>query len=247
MAQAIIIDDEERCRDTLATVLSEFPDIEVVAQCNSADMGVQAIYRHRPDLVFLDVEMPYKTGLEMLADLDEITFDVIFTTAYDKYSLQAIKASALDYLLKPVSTKDLAGAIERFRKKKKVEDIASQVQILIQHQKHNSKEHKIALSTVSGLEFVPVGKIIRLQSEINYTVFHLADGKKLTVAKTLKEFEELLVPYGMVRVYKSHIVNPTFVKKYLKGDGGTLILEDGSEIPVSSQRKEELLNKLKGF
>jgi two-component system LytT family response regulator len=245
MARAIIIDDDQQCRETLSTILAEFPDIEIVAECNSADTGIQAIYRYRPDLIFLDVEMPEKTGLEMLGDLDEISFDVIFTTAYDKYSLQAIKASALDYLLKPVSIKDLAVAIERFRKKRKIEDIATQVQILVQHQNQNSKDHKIALSTVSGLEFVAVSKIVRLQAEINYTVFFLSDGKKITVAKTLKEFEELLAPYGLMRVYKSHIVNPSFVKKYLKGDGGTLVLEDGTEIPVSPQRKEELLTRLK--
>jgi two-component system LytT family response regulator len=244
MARAIIIDDEEQCQETLAQVLTNFPEIEIVAQCSSADAGLLAIYKHRPDLVFLDVEMPGKTGLELLGEIEEVFFDIIFTTGFDKYSLQAIRFSALDYLLKPVSVKDLSTALERFRKKKKLEDIASQVSILVQ-QRDNNRDHRIALATTSGLEFIALSKIIRLQSDINYTHFYLTDSKKITVAKTLKEYEELLAPYNMLRVYKSHIVNLDYVKKYQKGDGGTLILDDGTEVPVSPQRKDELLKRLR--
>jgi two-component system, LytTR family, response regulator len=245
MPKIIIIDDEPRWRKTLASVLEEFPDVEIVAECDSADAGIKAIQQHHPELVFLDVEMPGKTGLEMVAEIQHIDFDIIFTTAHDKYSLAAIKASALDYLLKPATAKDVSAALERFRKKKSKEDIVNQVSVLMQHQQRPSADNKIALSTVSGLEFVPISKVVRLEAEINYTTFHLSDKKKITVAKTIKEFEDILEPYNLVRVYKSHVINLSFVKRYIKGDGGTIVLEDGTEIPVSSQRKEELLRRLK--
>ena len=243
MIRTLIIDDEQRCRETLITVLSEFPDVMIVEQCSTADAGINAIYRHHPELVFLDVEMPSKTGLEMLSEIKSITFDIIFTTAHDKYSLQAIKASALDYLLKPIGRKDLAEALDRFRKKRKLEDISKQVEVLLQF--HAPANNKIALATVSGIEFVSVNAIVRLQSDVNYTSFFLEDFRKIIVAKTLKEFEELLLPYNIIRIHKSHLVNLHFVKKFMRGEG-TLVLDDGTGLPVSPQRKEELLRRMKG-
>ena len=249
MINVIIIDDDASCLRTLREILAAIvsPKIKILAECNSAGEAKQAISVCKPDIIFLDVEMPDKTGFDLLNELNDIHFDVVFVTAYDQYAIQAIKLSALDFLLKPVDGIEVAAAIDRFEKKRNREQMFRQIQLLLENYGLNNDSNKtLAVPTNNGLEFIRTAQITRLEAESSYTTFFLTGNTKLMVAKTLKEIEELLPKNLFFRVHSSHLVNVGFIKRFQKSDGGMLIMEDKSNIPVSRHRKDEFIQFLKG-
>ena len=248
MIQTIIIDDERHSCDALKMLLGKCcPQIEVKAICNSAKDGLQKINELNPDLIFLDIEMPHMNGFQMLEQLSKIDFEIIFTTSYDQYAIKAFKFSALDYLLKPVDREELEKAIQKVSKKINP-PVSQQLEILLQKiNQPTIAVQRIALPTMQGLEFVLVNSIIYCSSSNNYTEFFLKDKKKILVSRTLKETEDMLTDHAFLRVHNSHIVNLNAITKYVKGEGGYLIMEDGSTIDVSRSRKELLMQRLQPY
>ncbi len=246
MIKAIIIDDEENGRETLLFSLKEVcPEVEVVAQADSAISGLKAIEQHKPDLVFLDIEMPYGTGFDLLQNISKIDFEIIFTTAYDQYAIKAFKFSAIDYLLKPINLMELKSAVEKVQKRQAARESELKYELLKDNmEEKESSFHRIALPTNDGLEFMEIKDIIRLEASGNYTMFYMAGGKKIIVGKTLKEYEELLEEHNFFRTHKSHLINLQYLKKYIKGTGGIVVMSDDSEIEVAKRRKEAFLDKL---
>ncbi|MBS1923834.1 MAG: response regulator transcription factor [Bacteroidetes bacterium] len=244
MLKVVIVDDEQHCIGRLTMLLEKVKDrnIKLSGTATSVDEGLKCIEKYNPDLVFLDVEIGGKTGFDLLRSITSPTFKVIFTTAHDRYAIQAIKFCALDYLLKPIDEDDFNQAISKVVAIDNVPDISMQITELLKG--IEAKPKKIGLPTINGIVFVAVSDIIRCQADGNYTEFYLNNKQKLVVSKTLKEFEGFLTPYNFFRVHNSNLVNLEFVKSYNKGKGGFLILEDNSTVEVSSRRKDELLKKL---
>lgn len=247
MIDAIIIDDEEHCIQRLSKLLSgHCADLVAVrAHCNTVQEGIKRINEIKPSLVFLDVMLNNETGFDLLRQIPEVNFEVIFITAHDKYAIEAFRFSALDYLLKPVDPDELEAAINKLRKKVSASETAQKLDTLFKNlsaQQHMQK--RIAVAGISGTDFIQIGDIMRCQSEGNYTVIFLKDNRKITVARTLKEFEDLLCEYDFFRVHNSHIVNLAFVKTYSKGKSGSLIMTDDTEIEVATRRREEFMKKM---
>ena len=248
MIKGIIIDDEGHCIETLMLLLEGYcPDIEVVEHCKSAASGLTAIARHKPDILFLDIEMPNMNGFEMLEQFTEIPFSVIFTTSYDQYAIRAIRFSALDYLLKPIDPNELVAAVHKVRSRK-TGPSAEQFHMLIE--KIQSKEHgfeKIAVPTSEGFELLPTDQIISCEADDNYTNFNIKNRKKIVACRSLKDVEEqLTIAFTyFIRVHHSHLVNLNEVTKYVRGEGGYLVMSDGSTVNVSRSRKDALLKTLK--
>ena len=247
MIKTIIIDDEQHCIDRLQRLLhGQFADILQMAGCfQTVASGISAIQSLQPDLVFLDVQIHDQTGFDLLEQLAHTNFDVIFCTAYEQYAIQAFKCSAIDYLLKPVDSADLAQAVNKVVAKEMKRNDLNRVEVLLHNLRHIGRESKrICIPVLTGLELVQVSDIVRCESAINYTTIFMQQQPKLVVAKTLKEFEELLSGYNFCRVHNSHLVNLAYVKSYNKGKGGYLTMLDGTAIEVSTRRKEELLKRL---
>lgn len=246
MVKAILVDDEMHCLDTLSMLIKEYcPEIEILEQCNSAKTALSAIQNLQPSLVFLDIEMPVMNGFELLEQFKEIWFSVIFTTSYDQYAIKAIRFSALDYLLKPIDPKELMIAVHKAATLKNP-PAPEQLKMLMDqlHHKENSFT-RIAVPTAEGFEMIPADSVIRCEADDNYTHFYLKNKTKITVCRTLKETEEQLEDYGyFVRVHHSYIVNLNEVNKYIRGEGGYLMMSDGSTVNVSRSRKEPLIKKL---
>ena len=248
MINAIIIDDERHSCDALKMLLGKCcSQVQVTSICYSGEEGIKKIHELNPQLVFLDIEMPHMNGFQMLEQLPAINFELIFTTSYDQYAITAFKFSALDYLLKPIDREELEKAVQKVSKKINP-PVSQQLEILLQ--KINQPAitvQRIALPTMQGLEFVPVESIIHCSSNNNYTEFFLTDKKKLLVSRTLKEVEDMLADHSFLRVHNSNIVNLNAVTRYVKGEGGYLVMTDGSTIDVSRSRKETLMQKLQPY
>ena len=245
MLKAIIIDDEPYCCEILAAMLeSDCPDVTVVNISNNGLDGLLAIQQLSPDVVFLDVEMPKMNGFEMLEQLPSVNFHLIFTTSYDQYALKAFRFSAVDYLLKPIDRHELQKAVQKVEQRS-VPPLPQQLEILMQRIHHNgSSVNKIALPTMDGLQMVLIADIISCESDDNYTIFLLKNKKKVVVSSTLKEIEEILEEHHFIRVHRSYLVNLNEIEKYQKGEGGYLVMSDGSTVDVSRNKKEVLLKKL---
>lgn len=246
--KAIIIDDEKNCRETLLAMLKSYcPQVQVIAECKSVDEGIRMIHAQNPDLLFLDVEMPNATGFDLLEQVGQTDFEVIFTTAHDHYALKAFRYSALDYLLKPIHGEDLVNAVSRFEKKTNKQDSSLQLNLLLSNLKNlKSPVNKIALPASDGLNLVDVQDIIRLEADGNYTNFITAHGKHI-VSKSLKEYDDLLSDNNFLRIHQSHLINLNYVKKYVRGDGGHIVMQDGTTLPVSIRKKHDVLEKLSSF
>jgi two-component system, LytTR family, response regulator len=246
MINAIIIDDELQGRKLLqALIKSHCPEINVVEECADLPNGVKAIRKHKPNLIFLDIEMPEHSGLELLDFFDEkdIDFGIIFTTAYNEYAVKAFKMSAVDYLLKPISGGDLEQAIERFQKRFAKSDL-SKTKPENQFIPIEKAENKIAIPVGQSIKFIDLDEIVYLKAENTYTEIHLQDQSKLLVSRTLKNFEEVLVDkHIFFRCHKSYIINRQFVLDYVKSDGGYLVLKPSIEIPISSEKVQVFLDK----
>ena len=249
MLKAIIIDDEESARETLEGLIKKFiGEVDIVAQVESVDAGVQAIKKYLPDVVFLDIQMPLGSGFELFDKLPEIDFEVIFTTAHDQYAIKAIKFSALDYLLKPINPTELREAVEKVRQRKEKGTSPKNMDVFVENIKDLSSQfNRIVLPASEGLIVVTVKEIVRCEGEKNYTTFYLLDGKKIVISKTLKEYENLLADFNFFRIFQSHLINLGYIKKYLKGRGGEVEMADGTVLPVSREKKKELLDKLRNI
>ena len=246
MLRAIIVDDEENGRETLLYSLKEVcPDVEVISMADSVETGLQAIKDHGPELLFLDIEMPSGSGFDLLQQIPNIDFDIIFTTAYDQYAIKAFKFSATDYLLKPVNMDELKSAVDMVKNNKVTKETFKQYEILKENlEEKDNSFHRLALPTSDGLDFIELKNIIRCAADGNYTLFYLTNGKKIIVGKTLKEYDELLSDHNFFRTHKSHLINLEFMTKYVKGIGGYVIMSDGSEVEVAKRRKESFMERL---
>ena len=245
MIKAIIVDDEPYCCEALATLLERYcPEVKVADICYSGEAAIAAIKEQKPQLLFLDIEMPQMNGFELLEKLPEINFELIFTTSYDQYAIRAIRFSALDYLLKPVDREELQKAVQKTINRLS-SPLPQQLEILLQKINHSSVAvQKIALPTMEGLQMVALDSIISCASDSNYTVFFLKNRQKIIVSRTLKDVEEMLNEHSFFRVHHSYIVNLNEINKYIKGEGGYLIMSDGSNVDVSRSKKEFLLKRL---
>jgi two-component system LytT family response regulator len=242
MIKTILIDDEDHCLDTLSILLRDHcPEVQVMERCLTAKSGLESIHKLKPDLVFLDIEMPFMNGFELLQQVKEISFAVIFVTGYDQYAIKAIHVSALDYILKPIDRNDLIAAIRKLHVAHPPLD--EQFKLLLQQMnRKDSAFTKIAIPSVEGYELMLVEQIMFCVADDNYTHLHLKNKKKITASRTLKEIGFQLESFpSFVRVHHSYIVNLNEVVRYSRGEGGHLLMSDGSTINVSRSRKEALL------
>jgi len=243
MIRAIVVDDEPYAAQALQTLLKKHcPDVSVIAACHSALEAEQRIGELKPQLVFLDIEMPHRNGFELLERFMPAGFQVIFTTSYDQYAIKAIRFSALDYLLKPVDPLELQAAVAKVSRPNEL--LAQQLQLLLQSYREPAAGNRIALPTQEGLQMVAIDTILYCTASSNYTTLVMKDKKKLVVSRTLKEIEEMLEEHGFLRIHHSHMVNVNAIEKYIRGEGGTVLMMDGAELDVSRSRKETLLRTL---
>lgn len=246
MLKVLLIDDEERATDALRLMIEKtVPAIQQLMVCNDARKAADIIATYQPALVFLDIQMPYMNGFELMDKIPNKNFKIIFTTAYNEYAIQAIRFSAFDYLLKPIDVEELQGCVQRFLEGN--EDYRQQFDLL-KNILHNilapsTDEFRLALPTKEGVHFLRPTEIIRCESLGNYTRFFMDNGKTYLISKTLGEYDILLTPYHFIRTHKSHLVNKKFIS-YIDHDGFA-ILKDNSRVEVSRRRKEEVLQALK--
>lgn len=239
--KAIIIDDELHCITTLKTMLAKYTDVKTAASFSDPLEAAKSVHEVEADILFIDIEMPHLNGFELLNLFPANPWNVVFTTAYDDYAIKAFKVSAVDYLLKPISKTDLVAAIEKCRQNHKSNH---KIKETIRGS-FNDRVRKIAIPSLAGLELIVANDILYLESDSNYTVVHLSGKNQIMVSKTLKSFEDLLYPFGFIRVHHSFIVNSNRITRYVRGDGGYLIMENGVHINVSRSRKEDLLALIK--
>lgn len=238
--RAILVDDELANLENLQVLLiKNCPDVKIVASANTIDDAFEKVNLHRPDLLFLDIQMGKTTGFDLLNRLGDKTFEVIFVTAYDNYGIQAVKFAALDYLLKPVDPDELMVAVSKAENRIANKMSGEQLNFLLNQIKRSEPAvPKIALPQQHEIRYVSVDDIVRCVADNTYTFFHLSSSEKILISKPLKEYSDLLKPQGCVRSHQSHLVNPKFVKSWLKEDGGTLLMNNGDKIPVSKPNRE---------
>jgi two-component system LytT family response regulator len=242
---AILVDDEQHSTASLEISLSEIESpIRVLKTFNKAEEALQYIKLGVEfDLLFLDIEMPGMNGFELLENLENIPFDIIFVTAFNQYAINAFKYSAFDYLLKPIDERELQQCISRWHQKDKKTIDLKQISYLQELIYQTKQPDKLALPTYDGLELVPIASIAHCQSESNYTKFYFVDGTTLLICKTLKDVDSALSPHGFIRIHQSHLVNPHYIKKLVKNDGGYLIMNNGDQLRISKNKKE-IINHL---
>lgn len=243
--KAILVDDELSSLQNLKQKLIEFcPDVQITATAQTPEEAILLIQQHRPDVIFLDIEMPRMNGFRMLDELGDYDFEIIFTTAYNHYAVDAIRISAFDYLMKPVSIGELQSAVSRLaeqrwgKTKDKLDILKNSLSI------SKTQEEKIAIPTGEGLEFIPIKTIMHIESSSNYCKLFFTNGKSLLVTKLLKDFEDMLTPYNFFRVHNSHLINLSYIKKYIRGEGGQVVMEDGTVLDVARRKKEEFLRMI---
>jgi two-component system, LytTR family, response regulator len=242
MLNAVIIDDEEHCIKTLTWTLREYckDDINILGQYSNPEEGLAAIIEEKPDIVFLDVEMPGMSGIELLERCRNFSFEVVFTTAYNKYAIKAIKLNALDYLLKPIDKDELLESVKKL--KTKMTSVVHNPLTQSSELHKIRRPDKIALSTMAGLQFVNLDDVIRVEGESNYCNFFIRDKKKILLSKKLGDAELLLKENeNFFRAHKSHIINLAYVDRYIRGEGGEIVMNDGTSIALSRNKKDEFL------
>lgn len=244
---AILIDDELSCTETLAIELNQYcPQIEVIRKCNSAKSGLSAIQELKPDVVFLDIEMPWMSGFELLQSLPSIDFEIIFVTAYDQFAIKAFKFSAIDYLLKPIQKNELVSAVNRVLDKKLSRPQDGRLEFLLQQiQLGDQAFTKLALPTMDGLIFIPVDDILYCQSDSNYTHLVQLNGKPVVISRPLKTVASMLEGLPFLRIHQSYLINLNYIERYIKGQGGEVVMHNGKHLPVSRSKKEILLQKVR--
>jgi two-component system, LytTR family, response regulator len=249
MIRCILVDDEKNALEMMEWLIKTYcPSVEIVEMCNSAEQGIEAIHKYKPDVVFLDIEMPKMNGFDMLEQFDKLFFDVVFCTAYDQFAIKAFKYSALNYLLKPVDPDDLKATIARIEERKSI-PTKEQFELLLQNiaQPVKSTPPRIALTTGDGMIFVPTTDIIYCEAESNYTKVVLTGGKKIVVSKVLKDIDEALSGPDFCRVHSSFLINVNRIKKYVRGDGGYLVMDDDTDVSISRNRRQEFMELFSKF
>lgn len=241
--KAVIVDDEKGARESLDKLLKKHcPDVAVKAKAGSADEAIKVIQQHSPELVFLDIEMPGKNAFDLLHEMGSINFDIIFTTAYDQYAIKAIRFSAIDYLLKPINSEELMKAVERFKNKRSDEGMMNEkFKVLMNNLRQEDQPKRVAIPDGEGLTFVKVDSIIRCHSDGSYTTLYFDNGKKIVASKPIGEYEELLSGEKFFRIHRSHLINLDHIKKYMKGDGGYVVMRDGSQVEISRRKKNDFI------
>jgi len=252
--KVIIVDDEPQSHDSLRALLeSRHPDVEISGQAYGVKQGLQMVKALKPDLLFLDVQMPDGSGFDLLRQIPTPTFHVVFITGYDQFARTAIKFGALDYLLKPIAAQELDAALDRARSKLEEQTARQQLEVLyetLQRLEAQRLPTRLAIHTLDGILFREVETIIRLHAQQNYTEFHFSEGSptRLLASINLGEYEEQFQPYpSFMRVHRSHLVNLKFVDQFLKTEGGALLMSDGSRVPVSRRYRDELLQRLQNL
>jgi two-component system, LytTR family, response regulator len=237
----LIIDDENHCIKTLTNLLeNNFPEVKILGSCNESGKAYELIKHHQPDFIFLDIEMPMLNGFDLLTKFDRLNFEVIFTTAYDTYAIKAIRYSALDYLLKPIDLEDLTFAIEKLKRKP---TSISKAQVHVANVIHNKQmPETIALPASDGLIFIPVNDIVYCTADGSYTRIQLIDKSEMLLSKTLGDIEEILGESNFFRIHHSTLVNLKQVRKYIRGEGGEVIMSNGKNLMVARTRKIDFLN-----
>jgi two-component system LytT family response regulator len=249
MIRCIIVDDEQHNIDNLCWLLQQYcPEVLVTGTAANAAAARELIMQHPPDLLFLDIQMPGGNGFDLLQSLPNRAFEVVFVTAYDHYGIQAVKFAAIDYLLKPIRMEELQAAVQKLTGRRQQQQNLQLENLLqlVQHQA-NRAEHRIALPMAREIRLVKTMEIVRCESNNNYTTFYFRDGEKLLVARPIYEYDELLADYGFLRVHQSHLVNKAFIRSWIKEDGGYLLLQDNSVVPVSRQKKDLLKQVIRGI
>lgn len=246
MLNAILVDDEESNLNALKEkLLRHCHNVALGALCTTAADAIAAIEAIRPDIVFLDIEMPVTNGFLLLQNLRYKNFELIFTTAYDHYAIKAIRFSAIDYLVKPIEIEELKAAVSRAEQKRAQVSAAHQVELFLENLSPKKPgNQKIAVPTAEGLEFIKLSSLIYLEASINYTYIFLDNNRKYLVSRSLKEFEDLLPPETFVRIHNSYIINKDFAEKYLRGEGGQVVLSSGAVLDISKRRKAEFLKAI---
>jgi two-component system LytT family response regulator len=244
MLRAVLIDDDESNLSSLSEKLSKHcPQIHIISRCDNAQEGIEVIENAKPDVVFLDIEMPVMNGFVMLQQLDYKDFALIFVTAYDHYAIKAIRYSALDYLVKPVEIEELKVAVEKAEANRSNRSSHLQLDLLLD-QLHKKQPRRITIPTTDGLQFINLEDIVYLEASNNYTTIFLSGSQKYLVCRTLKDFEELLPAETFLRIHHSNIVNKYHVEKYIRGDGGQVVMRNGNVLDVSKRKKSEFLQAI---
>jgi two-component system LytT family response regulator len=240
--KAIIVDDEKDSREILANYLKKYcPDVIVCGFGESVATGLEAIRQHQPDIVFLDIEMPYGNGFDLLDKAGEINFETVFVTAFGNYAIQALNQSAAYYLLKPIDIDELIKAVEKIKDERRNENYLQHSRVLLDNIKSTTQQ-KIMLPTMEGFEIVSINTIIHCEAVDNFTRFHFEIGQPLLICRTLKYFEEVLKDHGFIRIHRSHLINPQFVVRYSKGKGGYVTMKNDQELEISPSKKKEFLD-----
>ena len=244
--KAIIIDDEARSRKALQIALNDYcPSVQIAAIAETPENGIEEIIKHKPDIVFLDVQMPGMSGFDLLSHFPEIDFDVVFITAHDHYAIKAIRFSALDYLLKPIQIDELMAAVKKAEERKNRKHTNWQYKSLYENvRSNNNTSGSIAVPTGDGVLFIKTQNIIRCEAEGNYVIIYLPGKEKLLITKNLGDVESMLDAKEFFRVHNSHLVNLSHIKKYIKGEGGYVIMSDNSVVDVARRKKEEFMQML---
>lgn len=238
--RAIIVDDEQSARMTLRAILSEyFPEVIVLGEADSPGEAAQLIKKLNPDIVFLDIQMQTGTGFDLLEAFEQRTFQLIFISAHKQHAFDSFRYNAADYILKPVRIRDLRSALEKAKENLKL--VVEEGRAMLRQLANEQFRLQLIIPELDGFSLVRLVDIIRCDSSRNYTNFYLVDDKQVVASKTMKDFEDLLIPHGFFRIHKSHVINLSHLARYIKGRGGDVVMNDGTKLPVSRERREPLL------
>ncbi|HTI92820.1 MAG TPA: response regulator [Puia sp.] len=248
MIKTILVDDELRGLSSLKKLVElNCPELQVIAECRNAPQAAQAILMLKPQLVFLDISMPGKNGFDLLNELRDIHFEVIFVTAHNQYSLQAFRYSAVDYLLKPVDENLLIHAVQRAASRIDTHNVSVNIDTCLYNLRHQPSEMKLCVTSLKGFQVIHLSDIIYCEAESSYTIFHMVNGTNIVASKSIIDYELLLEDNFFCRVHKSYLINLAHMKEYMRGEGGRVILTNGKEVEVSRRRKDDFLARVKGF
>jgi len=241
MMKAVVIDDEKDSREILANYLTKYcPDVTVCGYGESVSTGLDAIKKNQPDIVFLDIEMPYGNGFDLLEKCVDFTFETVFVTAFDNYAIQALNQSAAYYLLKPIDIEELLRAVEKIRAERQNENYTQHAKVLLNNI-NGEAQQKIMLPTMEGFEIVSIHSILYCEAVDNFTRFFFENSQPLLICRTLKYFEEILRSHRFFRIHRSYLINPNYVIRYSKGKGGYVTMKNNQELEISANKKKEFL------